>query len=283
MPQMAPSTGAGSPASRAKPTTAAAASDADIATNKALLFHAEAARLAKSWLRGTAVGDGPDKDEDEDKAEEDLEQEFLRNKDVYSETGGVGYHPPTESSLSNGISSDQNTTTAFLRKQLLRGHQRGRATNGSAQTHNASTARPNTQIRAPRWVKGEDDSDEEESRSGVVGKRKRKTNAGRAAAVTAAAVESGASGSTPSQIHPSSASETGHSLEPSGAAESAPNESHDQFDSTPQATSSSNPQATLPRAGKKRGAGSYLDELLASRAAKKKKKKKKGVTESEPG
>ncbi|KIW85140.1 hypothetical protein Z517_00529 [Fonsecaea pedrosoi CBS 271.37] len=276
---MAPSTGAGSPASKAKPTTAAAASDADIATNKALLFHAEAARLAKSWLRGTAVGDGPDKDEDEDKAEEDLEREFLRNKDVYSETGGVGYHPPTESSLSNGISSDHNTTTAFLRKQLLRGHQRGRATNGSAQTHNASTARPNTQLRAPRQAKGEDDSDEEESRSGVVGKRKRNTNAGRAAA----AVESEASGSTPSQIHPSSASETRHSLEPSDAADSAPNESHDQFDSAPQATSSSNPQVTLPRAGKKRGASSYLDELLASRAAKKNKKKKKGVAESEPG
>ncbi|OAL38388.1 hypothetical protein AYO20_02447 [Fonsecaea nubica] len=280
MPQMASSTGAGLPASRAKPTTAAAASDADIATNKALIFHAEAARLAKSWLRGTAVGDGPDKDEDEDKAEEDLEREFLRNKDVYSETGGVGYHPPTESSLSNGISSDQNTTTAFLRKQLLRGHQRGRATNGNAQTHNASTARPNTQLRAPRRAKDEDDSDEEESRSGVVGKRKRNTNAGRAAAATAVAVESEAASSVPSHIPPT---ETGRSHEPSGAADSAPNESHGQSDGTLQATSSSNPPAMLSRAGKKRGAGSYLDELLASRAAKKNKKKKKSVTESEPG
>ncbi|OAP60161.1 hypothetical protein AYL99_05163 [Fonsecaea erecta] len=278
---MAPAKGAGA---SSMANTATGASAADIATNQALLFHAEAARLAKSWLRGPNIGDerdaaDDDDDGDQDKADEEFEKEFLRNKDSYSETGGIGYHPPTESTPSTSTTpglSDSATTT-FLRKQLLRGHQqRGRATNGTANTHSATTG-PRPQIQVSRRTKGgEEDSDEEESRSGV-GKSKRKANNIRRPAV-------GISAATSAPLKDQA--ETGPLPEGSGAI-SAPTQSHGESDRAVHAPESSIPDLSQPKPSKKRGAGSYLDELLASRAAKKQKKKNKnkgkGLAESEPG
>ncbi|OQV03620.1 hypothetical protein CLAIMM_08640 [Cladophialophora immunda] len=267
---MAPSKGAGAPSPA---RTTAGASEADIATNKALLFHAEAARLAKSWLRGaTTGGDGRDEDEDEqDKAEAALEKEFLRNRDLYSETGGVGYHPPTTGSASSTSAPGVNdATTMFLRKQLLR----GRTTNGNAHAHNATTTRPRTQPQASRREKSGGDSDEEESRSGV-GKSKRQAKNIRVAA-----------GSETAKPAPQiEEEETGDAFEKSGA-NSALDQSRGESDSVVQAPEPDIPHVAPPKTSKKRGAASYLDELLASRAAKKQKKKNKkskSLVESAPG
>ncbi|KIY00782.1 uncharacterized protein Z520_03447 [Fonsecaea multimorphosa CBS 102226] len=280
---MALSKGAGEAPLRTKTHTIAGASEADIATNKALLFHAEAARLAKSWLRGTTTtGDGRDEDEKEDQAEEDLEREFLRNKDLYSETGGIGYHPPTESTSSTAATPGfTDPATTFLRKQLLRGHQRGgRATTGNAHNHSAGGARPRPQIQASRRVKGEEVSDEEESRSKGVGKRKRKGN------IVQAAVESDDAAAAKSAPQ-TDQMETEHLSEKAGAI-STPSQSHGgETDRTVHAPEPSTTPAIPPKTSRKRGAGSYLDELLASRAAKKQKKKNKhkgkSLAESEPG
>lgn len=87
----------GNPPSKAttatKPSTASgnpsAVPEADIATNGALLFHAEASRLAKSWLQGaTAAADPKEGDNDEDEADLKRERELFgsNNAAQYSET-----------------------------------------------------------------------------------------------------------------------------------------------------------------------------------------------------
>ena len=223
------------PTAKAKPATGPSAGD--IATNQALLKHAEATKIAKSWLSSFTSTEGRNDTAADKEEEEELEKELLKNKDVYSDTGGIGYHAPDSSSFtstSRPATTDQTTT--FLRKQLLKG--RGaRATNGVVQNHSATTARPHpqhTQRNAGNW----EDSEEEESRAGV-GKHKSRS---KSRAVTTV---------------------------PRGAA---------QEDTVPPATDGAEPRQPSsmsrkqPKATKKRGASSYLDELLASRAAKQQKK-----------
>ncbi|KIW91611.1 uncharacterized protein Z519_07579 [Cladophialophora bantiana CBS 173.52] len=282
---MALSKGPAAP-SRVKAKATTRASEADIATNTALLFHAEAAQLAKSWLRGAPASDDgqeEDEDHDKDKEEQDLEREFLRNKDMYSETAGVGYRAATTTeSTSMPGSAATDPTAAFLRRQLLPGHHRGRAANGNAGTHSAMTARPRPPLRAPRRVNGEGDSDEEESRSGL-GKRKRK-----AENVRQPASRSGET--TKAQWQIDQAGKRAHSPGEVGAS-SGPNGSHVAVAEPHRADPVPDPEMVHVAQSKARktGTGSYLDELLASRTAKKQRRKNKnkgkgmGLAETEPG
>ncbi|EXJ68834.1 uncharacterized protein A1O5_07766 [Cladophialophora psammophila CBS 110553] len=283
---MALSKGAAAP-SRMKAKATTGASEADIATNTALLLHAEAAQLAKSWLRAApANDDGQDEDEDydKDKEEQDLEREFLRNKDVYSETAGVGYRAATTTeSTSTPGSAATDPAVAFLRRQLLPSHHRGRVANGNAGTHSATTARPRPPLRAPRRVNREGDSDEEESRSGLGKGKRNATNLRQVASRSGEAMKA--------QRQIDHAGKTAHSHGEVGA-NSAPNGSHVAVAEPDRADPVTEPDmvhVAQSKANKKRGTGSYLDELLASRAAKKQKKKNKnkgkgtGLVETKPG
>lgn len=258
-------------------------SASDIATNEALLAHAEAARLAKSWLATAfppsvdgAQGNADDGEEEHDSATE--EATLRAHRDLYSETSGIGYHPPPDGPTSAGTLSRAaaDPATAFLRKQLLgRGHAHNKhpgavRTATFASTHRSSTARP---LRARR--KESDDEDRDESRSGLVKSKSQSknktTNSREPARGTAADMEgSEMGGGTPRHSN----------LEPEPPASDA---SQGRAHATATSTSLTPSHAARTQ---KRGT-SYLDELLASRAAKKNKKtnkkKQKSVDGSERG
>ncbi|EXJ92903.1 hypothetical protein A1O3_01458 [Capronia epimyces CBS 606.96] len=222
------------------------AQEADVAANEALLLHAEAAKLAKSWLSGAFGGGGDDNHNDDNKADEDdalqKEQELFGPTAVpHSEKwvtspsdsiipdGGVGFQEtPATNATTSSRNSDQ--TTAFLRKQLLRGHNNSHVTA-------KPRPRPGPQALSSKRI---DSEDEEEGRSGL-GKVRSKGKG-----------QTASSSVNDESVHPMS--ET----------------------ATPAADGTTSPALTVAspipsRTAKKRGS-SYLDEVLASRAAKKKKK-----------
>lgn len=260
------------------PTTA---TESDIATNHALLQHAEATRLAKSWLNGffndkdhatnTTAAAADEKDDDDER--EDLK--YFGKDAYYSETGGVGFRPAAGDEDDGGAVSRRSgasDSTTFLRKQLLRGGRGGggRTSNSvHSQTHNATTARPrghttNTQSyrtggggRERRRAAEDLDEDNEECRSGL-GKEKKK-GARKAPMKSEEAIKSRLE---PTHAPaPEAAATDISSAVPTGA--SASNHTDDQSQIQSRAGG-----------GKKRGT-SYLDELLAIRAAKKNKKQRK--------
>ncbi|OCT51165.1 hypothetical protein CLCR_09020 [Cladophialophora carrionii] len=236
--------------------TATGPSEADIAANRARLHYSEASRLAKSWLSGFTFTstDGSD-DRETEWEDEEAERDLLKHQDRYSDTGGVGYHAP-ESSVSMSTSTARpavtDPTTMFLRKQLL-GGRNGARSSTEIKRHNATAGRVRPQM--PRSGK-QDDSDEDESRATVgKGRGTRKNN-----------VAKSASSQTAASTRDTEEVTAAESLVGQKAASPS-------LDSTDTGISTQPPSA-VAKASKKRGAGSYLDELLASRAAKKQKKTK---------
>lgn len=142
--------------------------------------------------------------------------------------GGIGYQEPTNSSNSATRGSDPATT--FLRKQLLRGGQRGAGHN----QHTSAKPQPRRGI-----LKRDDSDDEEEGRSGL--------GRGKSGKSKLAKFKTPKPASQDQPAHDTISDLNG------------PHPREVQQGSTP------------PKATKKRGS-SYLDEVLASRAAKKKKK-----------
>ncbi|KIW66678.1 hypothetical protein PV04_05987 [Phialophora macrospora] len=229
-------------------------SEADIAANRARLNYSEASRLAKSWLSGftfTSTHDSDDRQTDQE--DEDAERDLFKHQDQYSETGGIGYHaaqPSTSTSTARPAVTDP--TTMFLRKQLLGGRSAGQSS-AEGQKHNATAGRLRQQVQR---YGNKDDSDEEESRA-IVGKGRGTRN------------EKG--------VKSNSSQTAARTREPDGtvpadlpAGKPAASANHD----STEMVQSTSPPAPQLKAGKKRGTGSYLDELLASRAAKKQKKNK---------
>ncbi len=158
------------PRTKAKSKDKGAATDADVATNAALLAHAEATRLAKSWLAtafppsvAAAHGAAGDKDEEGEEEEEDEQKGklLLENQDLYSETGGLGYHAPPDGSGPPGNSRAADATTTFLRRQLL-GRGRGGSNHHSPSSQRPSIGRPPHRARR---TSADDEDDVEESRS----------------------------------------------------------------------------------------------------------------------
>ena len=235
------------PPTRQKPT-AKGSSEADIITNRVLLNHAEATRLAKSWLKDFPFANG--KDEHDTDQEEAAERELLKNRDLNSDTAGIGYHAPTSS---DGVSGTRpavtDPTTTLLRKQLLGSRGAGRA-NMNGQRHNKNAPPPHQ--RTQRQSQLDFDSDDEESRAAVGKKRGERHTKLTSTAVQAKAEQNGASATK------------AHSK-----GEDVTNETVYTELAIPSSTG-----GTQSKTGKKRGTGSYLDELLASRAAKKQKKDK---------
>jgi hypothetical protein len=215
--------------------SAKTASEADIVVNKARLNYAEASRLAKSWLRGSAsLGTRKQDDEaalaQEEEAEAKAERELLSNKDRYSETSGIGYHASdTAATRATSRAGGPDPGTAFLRKQLM--NSRTTPRNGASSRQHTTS---NTRAPLQRRGKLEVESDEEESRA-TVGKKKGNHNNRAAIDSVVAAMDQ----DTEVEIV---------------------------------ADSSAKVPLTSIKANKKRGASSYLDELLTSRAAKKQKK-----------
>jgi hypothetical protein len=228
--------------------------ESDLASNEALLQHAEASKLAKSWLND-AFG-AADDDDDVEREEKHLNAAF-GNPAQYSETyvtfpfillgrvlradksdacsGGLGFQEAAEPiSTSRAV---RDSTTAFLRKQLL--------PRGSGRPHPRSAASDLRRGTGRGRGSGPDSSgDEEEGRSGLGKGAKRKRN-----------MQVGVN-----QIQPTSVSET--LMAQTKKAQTDVIEDAD----------TQNLQASA-RTGKKQKRGSsYLDEILASRAAKKKKK-----------
>ena len=243
-----------SPPPPQKPTKANP-SKADIITNRALLNYAEASRLAKSWLRDfpAPIGqDGQETDPDhEEEKEAAAERELLQNRDLYSETGGVGYRAPESNGAKSGTRpTAADPTTMLLRKQLLGGRN---ATLGQVNggRHGASVPRPRPQQQRLGGAKRENDSDEEESRATLTRTKDRQSNR--------------ATNSTDSILSVRSTDLNTVSIGIDGEGEARHPEKQSQPSSAPNAPS---------RQSKKRGKSSYLDELLASRAAKKQKKSK---------
>ncbi|KAK5458505.1 hypothetical protein LTS15_004587 [Exophiala xenobiotica] len=215
-------------------------SEIDIATNEALLQHAEASRLAKSWLN-SALGDN---DNSTSNAREDEQEEFepnlVKNASLYSENGGIGYTQPTDSSSARA----SDPATAFLRKQLLgRGGQRG---NLHHNQHTTTKSRPGSAASSAR--RRDDSEDEEEGRSGLGKSKASKTK------------------STPGTQPNTSLT---HPDDTDAATTNAASNNSVQHAASGQGS------PHVSRTIKKRGS-SYLDEILASRAAKKKKKSGKG-------
>ncbi|KAI1618587.1 hypothetical protein EDD37DRAFT_647379 [Exophiala viscosa] len=204
-------------------STSAKSKELDVVTNEALLHHDEASRLAKSWLASAYSSD------DNEEEQDDFEKTLAKNSGQYSETGGLGYQEPTNSS--GAATRGTDPATAFLRKQLLGRSQR---TTG----HNQHTsARPQSRRGAP---KRDDSDDEDEGRSGL-GRGKGKAGKNRPAETK-----------TPKIASPNN---------PANHADTRADAGEGQQETT----------VPAPKAAKKRGS-SYLDEVLASRAAKKKKK-----------
>jgi hypothetical protein len=237
-----------SPPSRQKPT-ALSPSEADIITNQALLNYAEASRIAKSWLSGFPASNGQD-DEQEEEKEAAAEREILKNRDQYSDTGGIGYHASTASE-STSIARPDSTTTKFLRKHLL-GRRGGAQSGVNGQRYGATAVRSHAQQSRGR-PRLEDNSDEEESRASVGKKRDKDHNKNPS---TAASLEQ-----APGEGMNGTSAQT---------KQDGNDEPRTEYPPQPAAT------GTLPKESKKRGSSSYLDELLASRAAKKKKKPNSG-------
>ncbi len=232
-------------------STKTAPSEADIATNNALLNYSEASRLAKSWLSGFN-SNGQDDTEKDQEAEEQAERELLKKQNFFSDTGGIGYHAPESPSGSRPSAMD--STTTFLRKQLLSGRNAPNGTRG----HSATVARPRSIVQ--RSSKHEHESDEEESRASVGKKRGR----------TAGKVTKTVAPAPMDQTHGTDLAGTSTTKAPA-LREAAPPD-----DDGPE------PARLVPpsKAAKKRGTSSYLDEVLALRAAKKQKKRN---TNNKPG
>ncbi|KAJ9502250.1 hypothetical protein H2202_002315 [Exophiala xenobiotica] len=228
------------PAPTSSHRSATQATEIDIATNEALLQHAEASRLAKSWLN-SALGDN---DNSTSNGREDEQEEFepnlAKNAALYSENGGIGYTQPIDSSSARA----SDPATAFLRKQLLgRGGQRG---NLHHNQHTTSKSRPGPATSSAH--RRGDSDDEEEGRSGLGKSKTSKTK------------------NTPGTLP--NISRTYPDDTDVGTTNAASN------NSVQHAASGQGPPH-VSKTTKKRGS-SYLDEILASRAAKKKKKSGKG-------
>ncbi|KIX02789.1 uncharacterized protein Z518_08731 [Rhinocladiella mackenziei CBS 650.93] len=125
--------------------------ESDIATNEALLFHAEASRLAKSWLTGAF---GKPEREGDDVEQDDMD--FTANAAKYSETGGLGFQEAADQTSKISLSEGPDQTTTFLRKQLF---------HGQRDAYNLTTQKPRP--RKNFAVKRGDSDDEEEGRSGL--------------------------------------------------------------------------------------------------------------------
>ncbi|EXJ58193.1 hypothetical protein A1O7_05618 [Cladophialophora yegresii CBS 114405] len=246
--------------------TARGPSEADIATNRARVNYSEASRLAKAWLSGftfTSANGSHDRETDTDQHdEEEAERELLKHQDRYSDTGGIGYRAP-ESSSSTSTSAARpavtDPTTMFLRKQLLGGRS-GARSSMEVQRYNATAGRIRSQVH--RTGK-QGDSDEDESRASVSkGRGARQNNVAKAV-----------SSETAARTRETEEIPRAESL----AGQRAASADHDSTD----IALSTRPPSAQAKASKKRGTGSYLDELLASRAAKRQKKNK--GTGSKPG
>ncbi|KAL2434847.1 hypothetical protein ABEF95_008764 [Exophiala dermatitidis] len=267
------------PMTATKPSTASgnpsAVPEADIATNEALLFHAEASRLAKSWLQGaTGAADPKEEDNDDDEADLQRERELFgsNNAAQYSETGGVGFEVPSEPQNGGGSATSSSRTgydqtTAFLRKQLLRGR-------GNASSHASVKPRPQLPQAKQRRANNSDDEDEEEGRS-ALGKGRSKNNKNNKTQIKGNS-ELKNSELRQKEITVPAADEsvtTSHEDMNKGTTTSTPQ-------STTSATTTANTTQSRPTTNKKRGS-SYLDEVLASRAAKKNKKMKQNQKQNQ--
>ncbi|KIW20306.1 hypothetical protein PV08_00881 [Exophiala spinifera] len=214
-------------------------SDIDLSTNEALLQHAEASRLARSWLSGV-FGDESSAASVQDEQDK-FDKTVAHKPALYSDTGGIGYAEPTDptSSASRGSS---DPATAFLRKQML-----GRGANQHP-TSTRGPPRPGGNPHSLRRRRDDDDEDEEEGRSGL-GKSKASKQKLSSSQISSVANANGAD----------------NVVSPSQEAENATALNGGQLQKT----------TTHQQQKKKRGS-SYLDEILASRASKKKKKSGKG-------
>ncbi|KIW48250.1 uncharacterized protein PV06_00856 [Exophiala oligosperma] len=214
-------------------------SDTDISTNEALLHHAEASRLAKSWLSGV-FGDesSPASIEDE---QDDFDKNVAKKPFLYSDTGGIGYTEPTDAA-SSAASRASDPATAFLRKQML-----GRGANQHTFTRGLPPPRSGHPLRRRRH---DDEEDEEEGRSRLGKSKALKHKLSNAKVSSSAENMNGADEIVPPPGPPQASSDhpaASHGHQPKTAAQET--------------------------RGKKKRGSSYLDEILASRASKKKKKK----------
>jgi hypothetical protein len=229
-------------------------SEADIAANRARLNYSEASRLAKSWLSGfTSTSAHGSDDRETDQEDEDAERDLLKHQDRYSDIGGIGYHAPEQSTLTSTVRpAVTDPTTTFLRKQLLGGRSVGQSS-AEGQKHNAAAGRVRQQVHRSG---NKDDSDEEESRATVgKGRGTRNDKVAKSTSSQTAARTAELEDTAPADL-------------PVGKPAAGSND-----DST-DVVQYNSPPAAQPQASKKRGTSSYLDELLASRAAKKQKKNK---------
>ncbi|KAJ9610001.1 hypothetical protein H2200_006331 [Cladophialophora chaetospira] len=235
------------PPSRKKPPSTGP-SEADIATNRALLHYAEASRLAKSLLGNYSSTSGQDDHDTEQ--EEKAERELLKRQDLFSDTGGVGYRAPESLNGSNSRPAVMDPTTTFLRRQLLSG--RAGASQNGLKGHNATVTRPRHQAQRS----GKHDLDSDEDSRATVGEKGGTSKNTKAAMATDRTQAVYLIGEPTTNVPAGSevASQDDNGLNP--------------------AQQSSSATASQPKPAKKRGTSSYLDELLASRAAKKQKKNK---------
>lgn len=262
--------------------------DSDVAANEALLAHAEFSRSVKSWLSIPAYGDRSDDDNDDQVSDKDgaggkpTSRDGLHGlrvageevtSDMYGEIipfplcrydhiltgtfnyrGGLGFTTPKDSS-GRPVTTATDPTTTFLRKQLL----------GKTRPHHpAASPRPRGQLHgstnhiargARMGAPKDDDSDEEDSRSGLGKSRKAqgKSTLGSTAKDDLVETKPGNDGTqTASTTTTVPGSKQGKDKTPLNL-----------------------PPAMLSSRRMKRGT-SYLDEVLAERARKKNKKQRKG-------
>jgi hypothetical protein len=262
--------------------------DSDVATNEALLAHAEFSRSVKSWLSIPAYGDGSEDEENDQVSDKDgiggrpKKSDGLHGlraageevtSDMYGDIspfpyidlitcsrghfyyrGGLGFIPPKDST-GRPVTTATDPTTTFLRKQLL-GRTRPHHPPTSPRTRGQLYGSTNHLPRGSRTgALKDDDSDEEDSRSGLGKARKPQSTSTRASTVKNELVET-----DPGEEGTQTGSTTG-TVEGSKQAKDK--------------TSLDLPPAMLSSRRMKRGT-SYLDQVLAERARKKKKKQGKG-------
>ncbi|KIV90390.1 hypothetical protein PV10_07699 [Exophiala mesophila] len=231
-------------------------SPSDLATNEALLAYADASRLARSWLSaGSTTSDHQGTDQEAEPQEDEALNGLEKfTQEGYSDNGGVGF-VVSPSSVANGSTAGTGSTghdaaTSFLRTQMLGKSFRSQQ---QRQGHN-----PNS--RQPKWNhrgKGGqiDDDDESESRSHVAKSKPRPHQRQEAPNKVVNQHAESSSDTIANQSHSNQSDELGGGPSTSGV----------NLPASPSTTPVS----------RKRAKASYLDEILAQRAAKKNKKASK--------
>ena len=218
-----------------------AADKNDVTINALALHHAAAKKSAQSVLKNFLPDTGDDKDAgatDSYGLEDDKDESEI---ETYNESGGVGYVPPSDETASSGAGASdarkRSAATELLRKQMLGKRAFNRTTTVSGSTTKLGSGHLHASKPRPhnRRSRKEEFSDDEDEGRSKVGKKNRATA-------------------------PASKDLQSTKSKPEG-------------DTSIDESKEVSPAQTASMSGK-RGT-SYLDQVLAQRAAKKHKKKQK--------